>query len=141
MARRHAAERAHATTRPLPANLLVGFPERSLKIHQAAELGLGAVQIKYHGRPTLKTGPGPIRELAGVVGAQPIDFGVIVTNTTFTPDAKWIADQHKALIHLKDIEALRRWLEDDFTDEAVWRDIPSVLELCPGVTVEIPHPC
>jgi hypothetical protein len=98
---------------------------------------LGAVQLKHHRSAQTKSGPAAIREMAGVINAQPFHFGLVVTNTTFTPDAEWFASQQQAIIRLRDMSDLKRWIASNFTDEAEWREMPSVLELCPGVTIDL----
>lgn len=98
---------------------------------------LGAAQLKHHRSAQTKTGPAVVREMAGVVRAQPFHFGLVVTNTTFTPYAEWFAAQQHALIRLKDMSHLKRWVASNFTDEAEWQDFPSVLELCPGVSIDL----
>ena len=100
---------------------------------------LMAVQAKYHYSPKKKTGPKEIRDLIGTVKTLPFQIGVLVTNTTFTPDAEWIAKQQNEFIRLRDIEDIRRWLMDDFLDEYNWRDIPEQIEVCPGVIVKLPR--
>ena len=57
---------------------------------------LGAVQVKHHRSPLIKTGPAPINQLAGVLGRGPFSAGIIITNTSFTPSANgWrLSDQH-----------------------------------------------
>jgi hypothetical protein len=32
---------------------------------------------------------------------------------------------------------LKRWIASNFTDEAEWREMPVVLELSPGVTIDL----
>ncbi len=32
---------------------------------------------------------------------------------------------------------LKRWIVSNFTDEAEWREIPVVIELSPGVTINL----
>ncbi len=54
---------------------------------------LMAIQAKHHRSPEYKTGPSPVRELLGVLQNLPFNAAVLVTNTTFTPDAKWVAQQ------------------------------------------------
>ena len=58
---------------------ILAWPEQN-----AAFPFLLAVQVK-HRRQRASLGPGPIRELRGVLTSHPIDAGLIVTNTTFTP--------------------------------------------------------
>ena len=102
---------------------------------------LMAVQIKHHRSPTRKTGPGPVRELRGVVKSGfPFNAGVLVTNTTFTPDAHWAASQTPMLVRLRDMKDIQRWLEGNFLDEYDWREMPEQIEVCPGVIVRIPKP-
>ncbi len=100
---------------------------------------LGAVQVKHTRSPVKKIGPRAVRELAGVLNNQPFQVGMVVTNTSFTPDAEWFAEQQRSLIRLRDMHDLRRWIAAEFTDEAEWREMPRQIELCPGVTVDLPY--
>lgn len=100
---------------------------------------LMAIQVKHHRSPQRKTGPGPVRDLLGVVQTHPFSAGVLVTNTTFTPDAKWTAEQMPMLVHLRDIQDVERWLSDNFLDEQDWREMPNEIMVCPGVVVRIPR--
>lgn len=97
-----------------------------------------AVQAKYHkgGKPV---GPSVIREFRDVIAHQRIDIGVVVTNTRFTPTAQWVANQMPHIIRLRDLEALSRWLRNEFNDDDVWKDIPSELQLAPDLTISIPQ--
>jgi hypothetical protein len=99
---------------------------------------LMAIQAKHHRSPEYKTGPGPVRELLGVVQSLPLSAGVLVTNTTFTPDAKWAAQQKPHLMQLRDIYDIRRWLENNFLDECDWRNFPDQIVVCPGVVIPLP---
>jgi hypothetical protein len=65
-----------------------------------------------------------------------------VTNTTFTRDALWAATQEvsRHFLRLRDFEALKRWLQNNFWSPDDWREIPTYLTLAPGVTIEIPKP-
>jgi hypothetical protein len=101
---------------------------------------LGAVQVKHHRSPLKFMDPKPIREFSAVLGAHPFDVGILVTNTTFTPDAQWFAKNHAPLLRLRDGQDLRRWIQCQFTDLEEWREIPTTIELCPGVVIEIPRP-
>lgn len=67
---------------------------------------------------------------------------VLVTNTSFTRDAVWTAQQERnaRFLRLRDFMDLKRWLEDHFGQEDDWREIPDRIELAPGVVVEIPKP-
>ena len=68
--------------------------------------------------------------------------GLLVTNTVFTRDAVWAAmqEQNRRFLRLRDFTDLKRWLEGRFGEESDWREIPSRVELAPGVIVEIPRP-
>lgn len=98
-----------------------------------------AVQVKHH-RTNRKTAVNDIRDLHGVITARTSSFnmGVIVTNTSFTADAEWFADNNQTLLRLRDLKDLRRWLRNDFINEYEWREIPNQIELAPGVKVTIP---
>ncbi len=98
---------------------------------------LGAAQVKHHRNPNSKEGPATVREFSGTLAGQPFNAGLLVTNTSFSPDAEWFAREHAKLMKLRDFNDIRRWLLDNFTDEAEWREIPSSIELCPGVVIKI----
>ena len=97
-----------------------------------------AVQAKHTRSLDRKIGPAPVRELLGVLEATGFNAGMLVTNTTFTPSARWFAEQTPMLIQLRDNEDLRRWLRDEFLREYEWRGIPRSIEVCPGITVSLP---
>jgi hypothetical protein len=99
---------------------------------------VGAVQIKHHRSPLKGIGPRVIREFSAALGAHRFDVGVLVTNTSFTPDAKWFAQHHAPLLRLRNGHDLRRWVASQFTDVEEWREIPTSIELCPGVVIQIP---
>ena len=100
---------------------------------------LVAAQVKHHRRK--RTTPIlDVRDFHGVLTAQGshFHFGVIVTNTSFTPDAKWFATKNARLLRLRDLVDLSRWMRNDFGGEQEWREIPAEIELAPGVTIAIP---
>ena len=99
---------------------------------------LMAVQVKHHKSPQFKTGPDVVRAMLGVIQFTGFNAGVIVTNTTFTPDARWIAAQRSTLIRLRDTNDIRRWLEEQYLDEVNWQELPNEIEVCPGVIISIP---
>jgi hypothetical protein len=99
---------------------------------------IGAAQVKHHRSPMKFMGPRPVREFAAVLGAHPFDVGMLITNTTFTPDATWFAEHHAPLLRLRNGQDLRHWVRSQFTDVEEWREIPTSIELCPGVVVQIP---
>jgi hypothetical protein len=98
---------------------------------------LGAAQLKHHQDPSRKEGSPSVRDFAGSIAGHPFAAALLVTNTSFTPDARWFARERANLIRLRDFEDIRRWLHGDFTDPLEWREIPSSIDLCPGVTVKI----
>lgn len=99
---------------------------------------LGAVQAKHHRDPRYKVGPRPVRELEGVLAAnRHFAAGMIVTNTAFTPDAKDFAVHSPSNLRLRDFEDLRRWIVDNFTDDAEWREIPNRIQLCEGISIDL----
>lgn len=99
---------------------------------------LGAVQVKHHRDPRNKVGPGPVREFEGVLAANRLfSAGMIVTNTTFTPDAKDFAMRSPSNLRLRDFQDLRRWIADHFTDDAEWREIPNRIQLCAGISIDL----
>lgn len=98
-----------------------------------------AVQAKHHSNTRIKTGPREVREFRDVVEHLPFQAGLLVTNTTFTPDAKWAASNRVHLVRLRDFEDLRRWIMDEFLDEAEWREIPDYVEYAPGKKLWIPR--
>jgi hypothetical protein len=97
-----------------------------------------AGQIKHHKLAGKKTDIRAVRDFQGVIASLPFHMGLIVTNTTFTSDAKWFAENMSHILRLRDIEDLKRWIWDNFTDPAEWREMPSSIELAPGLTVPIP---
>lgn len=95
-----------------------------------------AVQVKHHRSPRIKTGPGPIKDMQAVLGSLPFHAGMIVTNTSFTPDAKWWASQSPGKLQLHDINSIRNWIAGRYEIDR-FKDIPSVIELTPQFQVEI----
>lgn len=98
---------------------------------------LGAAQVKHHRNPMTKEGPRSVRDFTGAMSAHPFNAGLLVTNTGFTPDATWFAQKNAALLRLRGFRDIQRWLGDNFTDEEEWKEIPSSIELCPGVVIKI----
>lgn len=98
---------------------------------------LGAAQVKHHRDPVHSQGSAAIRELAGVIAHHPFNVGLFVTNTSFSPDARWFVRDHAKLLRLRGFEDIRRWLVGNFSDEAEWREIPNSIEICEGIVVRI----
>jgi hypothetical protein len=100
---------------------------------------LMAVQVKHTALLDRKIGSQYVRDLLGTLQIHDFNVGLLVTNTMFTPDAHWVAEQRPLLLRLRDFNDLRRWLRDDFLREHEWRDMPMQIELCPGVIVKLPR--
>jgi hypothetical protein len=98
-----------------------------------------AAQVKHH-RGKSKTGQGVIRDFRGVLADHPFNAGLLVTNTTFTTDAKWFAEHSPHIVRLRDIQDIGRWIAGNFLHEEEWREIPKEIVVAPGVEVIIPHP-
>lgn len=98
---------------------------------------LGAVQVKHHRDPSLKESVRSVRDLAGTIAGQPFNAALLVTNTSFSADAEWFARERAKLVRLRGYFDIKRWIENNFSDRAEWREIPSTIELCPGVSVRI----
>jgi hypothetical protein len=112
---------------------LIGVP----KLRGVASF-LIAAQIKHHSAEA-KTGRSAVDRLLAWKG-NPFQIGLLVTNTSFTRDALWVAaqDTHKGFLRLRDFDDLRRWLQDNFWSQDDWREIPREITLAPGVTIAIP---
>jgi hypothetical protein len=98
---------------------------------------LCAAQVKHHADKSKKDGASTVRDFAGVMAGHPFNAGLIVTNTSFSPDAHWFSKQRAKLIRLRDFQDIRRWLFNHFADDAEWREIPDSIEIAPGVFVRI----
>jgi len=96
-----------------------------------------ATQVKHHMRPSKKTGPDAVKDLQAVIASKPFHAGLLVTSTSFTPSAHWFAANHPHIIRLRDMKDLQRWIWNNFTDDEEWREIPSSIELAPGVNIKI----
>lgn len=98
-----------------------------------------AVQVKHH-RTQQNTKVSYVRDLHGVISskASPFNMGMIVTNTSFTPDAKWFGDNNQSLLRLRDLKDLKRWIKNDFINEHEWREIPDQIEVAPGRVILLP---
>jgi hypothetical protein len=62
---------------------------------------------------------------------------MLVTNTTFTADAEWFAREQAQLIRLRDFDDIGRWLQDSFSEQAEWREIPREIALGPGLVIPV----
>jgi restriction endonuclease Mrr len=101
---------------------------------------LVAVQVKHHYNTHISTGVKEVRDFIGSLSLVRFDAGLLVTNTEFTPDAHWAAEQWNRILRLRDFSDLKRWLRGDFANEAEWKDFPKEIEICPGVIIALPKP-
>jgi hypothetical protein len=102
---------------------------------------LVGIQVKHH-YTNRKTNVADVRDAYGVLASRNSSFhvGMVVTNTSFTADAKWFASNNSTLLRLRDLQDLQRWLKNDYDNEEEWREIPNEIELAPGVKIKIPKP-
>ena len=98
-----------------------------------------AVQVKHHRSPKRKTGPTPVKEFQSVIASLPFQAGVIVTSTSFTPNAHWVASHRPHIVRLRDMHDLKRWIWDDFANPSEWRELPPEIELAPGIIIRVPQ--
>lgn len=98
---------------------------------------LGAAQIKHRSKPFRKVGSPDVRNFAGAVSQLPVSVGIVVTNTSFTADARWFAAKKQGLLRLRELEDVTRWISGSLAGEEEWREIPRALEICPGITVSL----
>lgn len=96
---------------------------------------LGGVQVKSARHK--KVAPAAVREFESVIGLHSLNVGLLVTNTGFTPDAKWYAEKKANLLRLRDFNDLVRWARAEFESPDEWREFPEALTLCPGVKVDL----
>jgi transcriptional regulator with XRE-family HTH domain len=99
-----------------------------------------AGQMKHH-RADQRTGRDAVDRLLAWKDTE-FGVGLLVTNTSFTRDAIWVAQQERnaRFLKLRDFTDLKRWLEDQFSDDAEWRELPTRVELAPGCVIEVPRP-
>jgi hypothetical protein len=110
---------------------MVAWPERNAAIPY-----LLAVQVKHSGK-NRAVPQSVVRDLKGVLSTVPLDIGLLVTNTRFSPDARWFAREKPNIVRLRDFDDLVRWLRSDFTFETIERDLPREILLGPGLRIPI----
>lgn len=99
---------------------------------------LMAVQVKHHSKGA-KTGRSSVDRLLSWKSSHFLT-GLLVTNTCFTRDAIWTAlqERNRDFLRLRDFSDLTRWLEGNLWSPEDWREIPTQIEVAPGIVVEIP---
>ena len=97
-------------------------------------------QIKHH-QEKRKTGREAVDRLLAWRDTA-FHLGLLVTNTTFTKDAKWLAEQarNQAFLRLRDFVDIKRWIAGKFWQEEEWRELPDTIQLAPGIIVPVPKP-
>jgi hypothetical protein len=94
-----------------------------------------AIQAKHHAVQG-NTSVGAVRNFVGAIEANPVfNFGLLVTNTGFTADAKAFADKVPTKVRLRSGQDLVRWLNNDLAGEADW--LPDEIEIALGVTTKL----
>ncbi len=111
---------------------LIAYPQSSSVPY------LLAAQIK-HSRKNRPVSASVVRDFRGAIAPLPIDIGMIVTNTSFTPDAEWTARQLPKIIRLRDLENLKRWLANELDESMILKDFPNVIEVAPRLVIPIPR--
>lgn len=97
-----------------------------------------AGQVKHH-RENKKTGVDAVKDLLYWKDTH-FRLGLLVTNTAFTKTAQWVAaiESNRPFLRLRDFSDLKRWLEDNFSSEDNWREIPEEISLTPNLSISIP---
>jgi len=94
-----------------------------------------AIQAKHHGNK-VSTSVADVRNFLGAIEANPVfSFGLLVTNTGFTADAKAFADRVSSRVRLRSGQDLVGWLNNDAATEADW--LPDEIEIALGVTTKL----
>jgi transcriptional regulator with XRE-family HTH domain len=114
-----------------------------IAVPKSANLGslVIAGQVKHH-EGDQKTGREAVDRILAWKDSRYFGVGLLATNTAFTKDAIWTAQQERnaRFLRLRDFSDLKRWLQDQWGTEDDWREIPNKVELAPGVVIEIPRP-
>jgi len=95
-----------------------------------------AVEVKSH-RDGSSTSVSAVRNFYGAIQGLPVRGGVLITNTTFTMDARWFAEQRNHLITLRDFDHLSCWIRDDFALTEPLRDLPAVMHLRKDLKLDV----
>ena len=78
-----------------------------------------------------------IQQFAGAIDVHPVNAAMYITNTSFSPNARWYAEKHAQLLRLRDFVDIKRWLRNDFSGNEEWREIPKEIEVFPGMVVKL----
>jgi len=99
---------------------------------------LGAVQVKHVRSASAKIGSPAVRDFTGAMNDHHFNIGLIVTNGSFTDDAKRQVQKGASIIQLRDGDVLRKWVASDFTIERI-EFVNRNVEFCRGVHVSLPR--
>ena len=114
-----------------------------IAVPKVATLGSVVIagQVKHH-QGDQKTGRDAVDRLLAWKDSRYFGVGLLATNTAFTKDAIWTAQQERnaGFLRLRDFMDLKRWLQCQWGTEEDWREIPDRVELAPGVVIDIPRP-
>jgi restriction endonuclease Mrr len=93
---------------------------------------IGAIQVKHHSRPDIHCEAKVVREMAGFLEAHryAINFGLAVTNTAFSLEAKWfVRKKTQMFLRVREGEHVRNWIESNFADLSELSDLPESIDL------------
>jgi Restriction endonuclease len=98
-----------------------------------------AVQVKHH-KGNQKTGSAAVERLVAWKDHH-FNIGVLVTNTQFTRNAKFVAEREKVFLRLRDFEDVSQWIRGNLSRMHEWREFPKSIVLAPGIEVQLqPNP-
>ena len=100
---------------------------------------IGAVQVKHHDSVHGKTGVDAIQRMEGVMSKhnRQLNLGMVVTNTSFTADAQWMANDSGIYLRLRDEPDIDRWIKGDFSSEEELREFPEEIQLTRHLSIPI----
>lgn len=94
-----------------------------------------AIQVKFKTRPEKKVNAGEVRDFKGALSLNDyFSAGILITNTDFTVDARWIENQLNAKMELKDSEDIQMWLRDNFTTK---KNLRMEVDIAKDVNIKI----
>lgn len=98
---------------------------------------LGAVQVKHHRSAAVKVTSTDVRNLVGAMEGHNFNIGLLITNTSFTADAKHQAQNTSTPLQLRDQRSLQKWIANDFSIKST-EFVSRNAEFCRGLTIQIP---
>jgi len=100
---------------------------------------LGAIQVKHHSRPSLKSGVEVVHAMAGVLERHKGQFnlGMVVTNTSFTNEAQWFVEPFRLFLRLRDGADVQRWIAGDFGSPRERREFPTSIAFTSGLILDL----